>query len=598
MPGPVSYNRQSDGGDGDGGDAAGGNHRHCRYYATERRRHRYSSFSIMKWFRRSKRYDDEDSAWFRDDLMRIRQAYMEQESDYAAATPIAPHRRPDAATWSKWSGSTTTVYSFAYVGGTRRNDNDDDGEPAANMANRDTGGGGKGNAIEYIDAATLQVPRRRRRRADREQMPPSAVAVVPSRKPSTNTLNRVTEHSSATMTSTRRRNKKLAPPPPPSQPSATSVASSSSAKAATTSSSTQRCTTLSRKKYKAPQPPVAAESRPVQQQTSVRRAVTTVHRRRKGPAPKPPVAPVEQQQQQQPPQQQQQQRQQRWRPKSLGDLETRGGSNVRRKITQYERDRLMERVDKIERHFLPAKDVPEKTATEVEKRAEKTETRGGFVSVAALYAAMAATNLTELDKRAAEICRRNPLGTSAVRENVPATVAISDDHKNAIVAAVIRKSYPAAVTDTAVADGKRSTTDVSHDGCSLLTAENRKPGSTIAVSTNSTSADDEKQLVRHKRLAFFTSQQLAVKNPSIPLATVVPTVAIANSVDPVAAAATTKLSLGTQTVGSVVVAKTPTKLKSAAAAVVKNAGGDCSTSKFPLTRTYLIRVQIYTHKGK
>jgi len=185
-----------------------------------------------------------------------------------------------------------------------------------------------------------------------------------------------------------------------------------------------------------------------------------VQRRRKGPAPKPPV--VQQLQTQ---------------PVITSDaaatagVEPETGSNVKRKISQYERDRLMQRVDKIEKHFL------DKTVTAPKAQTTAATLRYGFASPAALYTAMAATNLTELDKQAADICRqRNYRGIG-----VPLAVPLTADHKNAIVTAVIRKSYP---TTTAANNGKRSD----------------KAPAPSAV-------DDEMRLVRHKRIAFFQQQR-------------------------------------------------------------------------------------------
>lgn len=467
----LSYDRRrTDGGGtiggrvgGGGGTGGGGAGRlPCRYYATERRRNRYSSFSIMKWFRRSKHFngdgdDEDDSAWFRDDLQRIRQAYVEQEADYGAVTPIAARRRPTAAaTWSRWTGSTTTVYSFAYVDGVQRDDDDDDG------TERD-GDLDKNDVVEYIDAATLPVAHRRR--TDRGQPHPPSTAVGTSAR-----------SGGTAMTATKRRNKKVAPPPPvvPVEPSPAAIVIGT-AKSLTVQR--RPAGTLSRKKYRAPQPPaIGSEPRPQQQQPrGVCRRAAPAQRRKKGPAPKPPVVV---QQQLQP-------------AVSAAAVESEAGSNVRRKITQYEKDRLMQRVDKIERHFF------DNSATVAVGRA-KAEASGtrhrGFASPAALYTAMAATNLTELDKRAAEICRqRNRRGLDTV------AAPLTADHKNAIVTAVIRKSYPtttAATTVAAAADGKRP------DRVSPASA-----------------ADDGKRLVRHKRLAFFQQQRAteyaADKRPAV-----------------------------------------------------------------------------------
>lgn len=454
MPGTLSYNRRrvdvggTIGDTGEGGEAAAAGRVPCRYYGTERRRNRYSSFSIMKLFRRSKHYDDDDSAWFRDDLQRIRQAYREQEPDYAAVTPMAERRRPAAAaTWSRWSGSTTTVYSFAYVDGAPRDDYE-------RTAGRRDGRGADDvdDVVEYIDAATLPVAHRRR--TDREQ----------SKTPSTTagTSGRANQ-TAGTMTATRRRNKRIAPPPPV-------VATTAQTKTAGAPTTVQRrvAGTISRKKYRAPQPPApptngSSEPRPQQQRglQACRRAAPA-QRRRKGPAPKPPVV----QQQQQPPP-----------PVAATAVGSEAGSNVKRKISQYERDRLMERVDKIEKHFF------DKTAETAAAR------RHGFASPAALYTAMAATNLTELDKRAAEICRqRNQRG--AAMHQLTAAVPLTADHKNAIVSAVIRKSYPTATAAT-VADGGRRP--------DRQQQQQQQP--------TSAAADDEKRLVRHKRLAFFQQQR-------------------------------------------------------------------------------------------
>uniref|UniRef100_A0A2S2P874 RanBP-type and C3HC4-type zinc finger-containing protein 1 n=1 Tax=Schizaphis graminum TaxID=13262 RepID=A0A2S2P874_SCHGA len=458
MPGTLSYNRRRV----DGGGAAA--QLPCRYYATERRRHRYSSFSIMKWFRRSKHYgdsgdDDDDSAWFRDDLQRIRQAYVEQEPDYAAVTPVAVRRRPAAAaTWSRWSGSTTTVYSFAYVDGPPRND-DEKGVATG----RDDDDDDDKDAVEYIDAATL--PAAHRRRTDRGQPNSSSTAAGTSARAGHQAS------TTGTMTATRRRNKRVAPPPPlATVQESHAVAAAVQGMSANTATVQRRVAgTMSRKKYRAPLPPAnASELKPPspqqqQQQRGPCRRAAPAQRRRKGPAPKPPVV-------------------QRPQPQPVVTAVAAAaatGSNVKRKISQYERDRLMQRVDKIEKHFFDKKPPTTSETTAAAGRGH------GFASPAALYTAMAATNLTELDKRAAEICRqRNQRGGLGV----PLTVPLTADHKNAIVAAVIRKSYPTATaTAAAVAaddDGKRS------DKVSGPSA-----------------ADDEKRLVRHKRLAFFQQQR-------------------------------------------------------------------------------------------
>lgn len=609
MLGTLSYNRRPDDGGGivlgrgsgrgsAGGSGDVGNH-HCRYYATERRRQRPSSFSIMKWFRRSKHYD-EDSTWFRDNLKRIRQAYIEQEPDYAAVTPVVPHRRPTAAaTWSKWSGSTTTVYSFAYIGGPRR-----DGNEFAAAQGRDTETEDDyGEAVTYIDAATLPVARRRTDRRLRDS-PPITAAITPvavsghspPKKSVAPTLNRssaaaarpVPAGTSTTMSTTRRREKRLAPAPP----LVNAMAGPSSTFASKTPTQ-RRTATVTRKKYRAPQPPTRVtpepHPKPPQQSASGRRAVPTLHRRGKGPAPKPPVEQADLQQR---------------RPKA-------DDSNVRRKITQYERDRLLDRVDKIERHFLEK----DKRAAAVQKRGDEAKTsvaqkpdseakkaianpRPGFVSVAALYTAMAATNLTELDKRAAEICRRNRLEeaeklaaatanapdvesvtTNAIADPaVPGVVAnvlrrpafIADDHKNAIVAAVLRKSYPTAVADKVadkVAGGKGELAVAAAVDGKRSTATRDEPLLTGGGSSASF-ADDQKQLVRHKRLAFFEQRAAAIATSG-------------------SAVATTKASFGTQTTGTVVVAKTLSTRKSATAAATaaetdaaKRAGIEVLSGKF------------------
>lgn len=481
MSGTYSYNHR---------DAAVGSH-HCgRHYATEsRRRHnRHSSFSIMKWFRRSKNYDDDDidSAWFRDDLQRIQQAYVEQqEPDYAAVTPITARRKPTATIWSRWSGSTTTVYSFAYVDGDSNNNRRD------------------ADVVEYIDAATLPVARRR---PDRGQCSSSTSATVA-------TLNRT-----GTMTTTiRRRNKRVAPPPP-----AVAVAGpSSSSTAETAKMTTQRRTaTIGRKKYRAPQPPMspaaaATESRPHPQHTPGRHPTVAVQQRRrrnKGPAPKPPV--------------------QQQKPATEPEI----GSNVRRKISQYERDRLMQRVDKIQKHFFD-KDAKAKVVVEgrdvntQQIKPTTTNSRQGFASVAALYTAMAATNLTELDKRAAEICRRNRLQglatttatittntavttTAAATTTTTTTVStvsqspavITADHKNAIVAAVIRKSYPTTVAPTVDRILPRTIWPLPSVTTTTVTSSvtaTAKANGTLLSNQKPVEVNDETQLVRHKRLAFF-----------------------------------------------------------------------------------------------
>jgi len=399
----------------------------------------------MKWFRRSKHYeddDDDDSAWFRDDLQRIRQAYAKQEADYAAITPVAARRRPlAAATWSRWSGSTTTVYSFAYVDGAPR---DDDEKDIKHPTDDD-------DVVEYIDAATLPVAHRRRTNLGQLHSP-STTSGTSARTSKSMKIGTMT----GTTTTIRRSNKKAAPPPPvPMVKSPTVTVNGGSATTATVKR--RVAGTIFRKKYRAPQPPVdGLEPQPLQQQRGPCRRATPVQRRRKGPAPKPPVV------------QQLQPQQVITTAAATTAIESEAGSNVKRKISQYERDRLMQRVDKIEKHFL------DKTVTAPKTQTTAATLRHGFASPAALYTAMAATNLTELDKRAADICRqRNSRGIG---------VPLTADHKNAIVTAVIRKSYP-TTTATAANDGKRSD----------------------KVPTPS-AVDDEMRLVRHKRLAFFQQQ--------------------------------------------------------------------------------------------
>lgn len=407
-----------------------------RYYGTERRQHRYSSFSILKWFRRSKHYDD-DSSWFRDDLQRIRQAYVEQEADYTVITPVTARRRPTAAaTWSKWSGSTTTVYSFAYIdGASRDNDKKDVVLTGLNRHQADDD-----DVVEYIDAATLPVAHRRR--TDRGQ-PHSPSTTVETNAHSNGPV------LTGTMTAIRRRNKRVAPLPPVLmvEPATVPVG-------AVNTATVQRrpVGTCSRKKYRAPQPPVIwSGPRPQQEQRGPCRRAPPVQRHRKGPAPKPPIV---HQLQPQP-------------VITATSSEPEAGSNVKRKISQYERDRLIQRVDKIEKHFL------DKTVTAPKAQATATDHRHGFASPSALYTAMAATNLTELDKRAAEICKqKNRCGIG---------VPLTADLKNAIVTAVIRKSYP---TTTATADES-------------IQSEKVPAPSTV---------DNENLLVRHKRLAFFQQQ--------------------------------------------------------------------------------------------
>lgn len=551
---------------GSGGVAAKTGGLHCRYYATDRKRNRYSTFSIMKWFRRSKHCDgDEDSAWFRDDLQRIQQAYVEQEADYAVVTPIAAHRRT-AATWSRWSGSTTTVYSFAYVDGGRREDDEQLRQQQQNGR-----GGLEENAtkeneddddlVEYIDAATLPVARRR---FDRGAHCSSSNHDTAIRKSPATILNR---NSAVGMTTgTRRRNKRVAPlPPPPSFPVLTTTVgpsrSSAVVETAKTMTTTQRrSVTMTRKKYRAPPPPiaVAVESRPQQQYATGHRGVP--HRRKKGPAPKPPVK----QQQQQHQKQQPQKLPTKW---ATGELKSAadgdpGGSNVRRKISQYEKDRLMQRVDKIEKHFFEKNPVGTSVAVTVargEKAMEKStsSSRGhGFTSAATLYTAMAVTNLTELDRRAAEICDRRNRLIGTVAADLPATdlpqrpAMIAADHKNAIVTAVIRKSYP-------------STVAVAPDVKQPLMFSQLTTGTTDTITrghgdTGGTTVDDEIQLVRHKRLAFFEQQTRVVherqqlsERVGEPEEKELPSSGLmAGAVVPV------KQSLGTQTSGSVIGAKT------------------------------------------
>jgi len=293
------------------------------------------------------------------------------------------------------------------------------------------------DVVEYIDAATLPVAHRQR--TDRGQ-PHS-----PSTTAETNAYSNGPVLT-GTMTAIRRRNKRVAPLPPVLmvEPATVTVG-------AVNTATVQRrpAGTCSRKKYKAPQPPeIWSGPRPQQEQCRPCRRATPVQRHRKGPAPKPPIV-------------------QQLQPQPVITATSgvpEAGSNVKRKISQYERDRLMQRVDKIEKHFLY------KTVTAPKTQATATDRRHGFASPSALYTAMAATNLTELDKRAAEICKqKNRCGIG---------VPLTADHKNAIVTAVIRKSYPTATADESIQSDK----------------------------VPAPSAVDDELLVRHKRLAFFQQQ--------------------------------------------------------------------------------------------
>jgi len=350
------------------------------------------------------------------------------------------------------------VYSFAYVDGPPRNDDEKGVATRRDGRYADDDDDGK-DAVEYIDAATLPVAHRRR--TDRGQPNSPSTAAGTSARAGRQAA------TTGTMTATRRRNKRVAPPPPlATVQESHAVAAAVGASANTATVQRRVAGTMSRKKYRAPLPPAnGSELRPSQQpppppqqqqQRGPCRRAAPAQRRRKGPAPKPPVV---QQLQPQP-------------VVTAVAAAAATGSNVKRKISQYERDRLMQRVDKIEKHFF------DKKPTTSSKAETTAAARGhGFASPAALYTAMAATNLTGLDKRAAEICRqRNHRGGLGV----PLAVPLTADHKNAIVAAVIRKSYPTA---TAAADdeGKRS--------------------------DKVSAADDEKRLVRHKRLAFFQQQR-------------------------------------------------------------------------------------------
>lgn len=545
MFGTYSYDRRKD------ATTAIEGHRH---HATDKRRHHYqnqhqkhlsSSFSIMRWFRRTGKRDDDNSTWFRNDLQRLRQLYAGQESDYAAVTPIVAHRRRQAAaaTWSKWSGSTTTVYSFAYVDGTRR-DNDD----GVSLVDDDV--------VEYIDAATLPVVIKRL--SDRGQCSSSS--------------------RTGTMTTTRRRNKRVAPPlpslPPPPPTTTTTTATTggtvigSSSSAEMSKTVTQRRTaTIVRKKYKAPQPPAitvtAVESRPQQHNVAVGRRVPSQRRRNKGPAPKPPV-----------------ERHQRAdnpatavatvtgtaavKPSIGEDDDGRRILNVRRKITEYERDRLMQRVDKIEKHFFEKHTgtVVEKRASETAEPKTTTNSRHGFASASALYTAMAVTNLTELDKRAAEICRRKLLETAATaatsivttvsRQQQQTVVTTTANHKNAVVAAVIQKTYPSAAVVSV--DGHKRPAVVwppPTANKSLFSGVLGKSSTYRRKPTVAETVIDEKQLVRHKRLAFFQQRAMVDDDKR---QTANENGKITTSRSTVAAA---KLSSGgTQTTRTVMVAKT------------------------------------------
>lgn len=487
----------------------------------------------MKLFRRSRHYDDddddEDSAWFRDDLQRIRQAYREQEPDYAAVTPMADRRRPAAAaTWSRWSGSTTTVYSFAYVDGAPR---DDDGSTRRDGRRADD----EDDVVEYIDAATLPVAHRRRADGERSKTPSTAAGTSARAGQTT-----------GTMTATRRRNKRVAPPPPAVRATTAQTKTAAAAAAAPTTVQRRAAGTISRKKYRAPQPPApppangSSEPRPPQQQRGLqacRRAAPALQRRRKGPAPKPPV--VQQQQQPQPPVAS---------TAVIGSAEA--GSNVKRKISQYERDRLMERVDKIEKHFFDRTTAAPKAETEA-----AAARRHGFASPAALYTAMAATNLTELDKRAAEICRqRNQRG--AATHQLTAAVPLTADHKNAIVSAVIRKSYPTATT---VADG------------------DRRPDR-LQQPTSAAAADDEKRLVRHKRLAFFQQQRPTGFADERPATAVGKNAVTATDKTVVAAAAVPNTLSESESAAAAAAKQSEVDATPATGTAVRTGGGGCSSA--------------------
>ncbi|XP_050425992.1 uncharacterized protein LOC126836536 [Adelges cooleyi] len=317
---------------------------------TERGRRTRKLFSatalFARLFRRGAAARDaaaEDSAWFRDNLQLIRQAYAaEHKPDYGTAAAFDRRPWPSAAgnAWcrrgARWSGSTTTVYSFAYFGAT-------DGNGQVANVDRDDA-----ESVEYIDAATTAatLPARRHKhhsKAASKKEPCTATSDAVERTIPTPSAVTVT----AVTTGTRTRSKKYkAPPPPPllqaiaqPQPNPTAVIPPNRGR--------QR----RHRKGPAPQPPVMTTV--VVPKPSV--VVTVI-------GPKPQVA-----------------------SKSGG-------------IAPDEKDRLRRRVDKIEKCLV-----------------EKATPAKYLRPTSAVYTEMAVTNITELDRRAAEICKNLSESTEAAR---------------------------------------------------------------------------------------------------------------------------------------------------------------------------------------
>lgn len=341
--GTSTYRRGGRGGGGGGVDGGGssGRRRDC-HYATVRRSqaHKYSTFSIAKWFRWYRRgyheKEEEDKLWFHDNLKRLQAAYAAQEQDYddGATDDVSVTRSVGlAATWSKkFSGSTTTVNSFSYMGGWR--DDADNGRTRSTEPN----------------AGLVTFARRRNKRA--APAPPSTVNSTP-----VNTLK-------ATIPNTPKATATVTPKATPAgTPAATPTA---------TLGAQVKCVGTMRKKNRAPPPPVRAirfddEQRPPPQQQQQRKYRSLSQLRGKGPAPKPPV-------------------------RSSPDC-----------------DRLEHQLNRIERHVS----------------SDKSGVNGGRQSLtyepaAVQFAKMAATNMTELDKRAADICRLNKLRETMYVHDEPA----------------------------------------------------------------------------------------------------------------------------------------------------------------------------------
>ncbi|XP_050527115.1 uncharacterized protein LOC126897499 isoform X2 [Daktulosphaira vitifoliae] len=353
-----------------------------------------ASALFSRWFRRrgtAGRQAAEDSAWFRDNLQLIRQAYAAEQNKPGYETVAYDRHRPPSMTgrsWcrrsARWSGSTTTVYSFDYF-------------DAANARNNNINGDGE--PVEYIDAlaATTLPAGLHRRRKPPAKLPPSA----------NDTAKRTATKPTVEM-------------PPQTAVTDTNLISAVPSTTATIPGTTTGTRTR-RKKYRAPPPPTT----PVVPESATTSLKKRAHR--KGPAPKPPDTAVATASRQVPKAEVQR------TPKTIVGVtpQTSHTSTAVRGMAADEKDRLRRRVDKIEKRLT-----------------EKTPTGYGRPA-SAVYTEMAVTNITELDRRAAEICKSLSESTEAARRlsaSLSVVVKKPDERNRPVSAFVLPSSREVGTT--------------------------------------------------------------------------------------------------------------------------------------------------------